>query len=487
MVHKHTWLAVMAVTVAVLTASSAPAASAADEAPLVVMDLGTEGAPFDFGLWLADALGSGEVTVRWPDYDEAGKVEGPAACIVTWSDPERGSDWRRRMRAHLRAGGGVVYVVDAGRKHLRAARNLWSYLGVDLEAADGETGFAGWGRHPITKGLPSIGAADPRTYISGPGAVTLIRFGSRALAAAFDWGDQGRGVIIDHAVMTGQLNSSTPRTALREFLVRSVLWAAGSYQPPSSSQRPKPGVGSGTGTTGQTPAETGEGGEGLQWPRPEPVGPMSGDSALIDIVARDESWERITTVVTDAAKSAGLRTDAMTQDKPAGDSRLSDRALRDVDLLIIGAAREDFDYAQARAVRDFFDRGGRLLLLPRDEPKPHPCMIAFNRILAELELAASLGRPRGQVVFQKHEITRGLYKRTSFSPEQMLALMGAQVWGWQTDPLVTVADRVAAAAWETEHSRLVIMDAGLLLPSNQREPDLFITLLNNAVEWLKGG
>ena len=70
---------------AAIPASRAPAV-ADDNAPLVVLDLATEGAPFDFGLWLADRLDAEDLQVRWPDHDEAGEVEGNPACVVAWSE-----------------------------------------------------------------------------------------------------------------------------------------------------------------------------------------------------------------------------------------------------------------------------------------------------------------------------------------------------------------------------------------------------------------
>ena len=113
-------------------------------------------------------------------------------------------------------------------------------------------------------------------------------------------------------------------------------------------------------------------------------------------------------------------------------------------------------------------------------------MVAFNRVLSALELAASLGRQRGRAEFRRHEVTHGLHHRTSFQDDELQLGPGAQVWAWQTAPLVTVLGSVAAAAQETESSRLVIMDAGLLLPWGESNPRLFVTMTENAIEWLAG-
>lgn len=452
---------------AALTLPLAPV-MADDQAPLVALELTTTGPSYDFGMWMLDVLAGEDLTVRWPEQDQAGEMEGTAACVVTWSDPERPGDWGRRMRALMRQGMGMVFVVGAGRSHVRTSRNFWSNLEVDIEQAGGEAGFATWGRHPITEELPNIGVADPQSYISGPGATPLIRFGGQSLAAAFDWGDQGRAVIIDHAILSSQLSTSSPRPALRQFLVRSVLWAAGAY--PAAATEP-------TTPTAEPPVP--------EEPRLEPLEPMAGDRVLVDIAADDNGWAEIRQSVVSVLEREQLSVRSVRG--PEGQERLTEDELAQRGLVVIGAARADFSYSEALALRRFFERGGRILLLLRDEKRPHPRMVALNRLLSELELAASLGRLKGKAEFRAHEITRELYLRTVFAQDEPQVGPGAQVWAWQADPLVTVRGGVAAAALQTENSRLVIMDAGLLLPWREGGTDPFLTLLEGALRWLVGG
>jgi len=462
---SRTWRLMLVPLLVALALGLAPGALAlADDGPLVVLDLATEGPAFDFGLWLIDRLGSEDLTVRWPDHDEAGELQGNPTCVVTWSNPARGGDWERRMREHLRRGGGMLYVVGEGTRNLRAARDFWSFMDVDIEAAGGESGYARWGVHPLTQGLPNIGAADPGAYISGTGASPLIRFGGQALAVAFDWGDLGRAVIIDGAILTSQLSASQPRPALRELLPRCVLWTAGgplsvAVQPPAEETTPPvftPGTGG--------------------------VGALGADRVLVDIAGGDAGWSQVSDLVGQA-----LASERLTAERPPGEaSGLTDASLSGVGMAVIGAARDDFSWSEALALRRFFGSGGRLLLLVRDEPKPHPRMVAFNRLLGELGLAATLGRRAGKAELHPHPVTQRLGGPAALQALTPLAGPGAAIWDWRADPLVTVAGSVAAAALQTDDSRLVIMDAGLLLPARNNEPDTFIQLLDSSVQWLAG-
>ncbi len=457
------------IVLAAVVAVAAPAvARADDDAPLVLLDLATIGPTYDFGVWLMDALDDEGLRGRWPDFDEAGEVEESPACVVTWSDPSRGGVWTKRMRGHLSRGGGMIYIVGTGPRHLRAARDFWAWLGIDIEAADGEAGFARWGRHPLTEGLPNIGAADPGAYISGAGGSPLIRCGGDALAMAFDWGEQGRGVIVDQGVLGDQLNSAQPRPALRELLMRCARWTAGAA-PPADQDTDVP----------DTDAPD------VDIPEPVAIGAMASDRVLVDIAADDQEWPRISERVVSALEAADLRVEMA--DAAQGQPRLTEESLAGMGMVVIGAARDDFTWSEGLALRRFVDAGGRALLLVREQKKPHARMVSFNGLLVELELAASLGRRRGKVQLHRHAITKGVGSRSVLRSEDILVGPGARIWAWQADPVISVFGSVAAAAEQTETSRLFIMDAGLLLPWQQRDPaDSIFAVLTNAVKWLTG-
>jgi hypothetical protein len=362
----------------------------------------------------------------------------------------------------------MIYIVGTGPRHLRAARDFWSWLGIDIEAADGEAGFARWGRHPLTEGLPNIGAADPGAYISGAGGTPLIRFGGDALAMAFDWGEQGRGVIVDQGVLGDQLNSAQPRPALRELLMRCARWTAGAA-PPADQDTDVP----------DTDAPD------VDIPEPVAIGAMASDRVLLDIAADDQEWPRISERVVSALEAADLRVEMA--DAAQGQPRLTEESLAGMGMVVIGAARDDFTWSEGLALRRFVDAGGRALLLVREQKKPHARMVSFNGLLVELELAASLGRRRGKVQLHRHAITKGVGSRSVLRSEDILVGPGARIWAWQADPVISVFGSVAAAAEQTETSRLFIMDAGLLLPWQQHDPaDSIFAVLTNAVKWLRG-
>ena len=174
-------------------------------------------------------------------------------------------------------------------------------------------------------------------------------------------------------------------------------------------------------------------------------------------------------------------------DAAQGQPRLTEASLASMGMVVIGAAREDFTWSEGLALHRFVDAGGRVLLLARDQKKPHARMVSFNGLLVELELAASLGRRRGKVELHRHAITKGVGSRSVLRSEDIVAGPGARIWAWQADPVISVHGSVAAAAVQTETSRLFIMDAGLLLPWQQHDPaDSIFEVLSNAVEWLAG-
>jgi hypothetical protein len=230
--------------IALLIGLAATAAAAQGAEPLVVIDLPDEGPQHQFGDWLQSALSGEQVRARWSRVsDTTGQQEAPA-CIVTWSDPQRGAGGTRRLRGHVRDGGGIVYVVGEGTRHVRRARTFLGPLDVNVTELDGGASSAQWASHPLTDGSPDLGAVIAGSSISGVGGSPLIRSGGRQIATAFDWGPLGRAVILDQSVLFDQLHAASPRPAVRDFLVRATLWAAraGESAPdrPETATRPEP-------------------------------------------------------------------------------------------------------------------------------------------------------------------------------------------------------------------------------------------------------
>jgi len=258
--HLTLYLAFLALACATICC---PVAVAQQDQPLVLFDLATLGPPYDFGAWLQDALAREPLELRWPDLDEAGALEDVPACVVTWSDPTRSGDEARQLRGQLRHAGGMVYVVGGGRAHLSAARAFWAPLDVNLRQASGGSGFPEWSDHPLTEGLTSLGAATPSCLISGPSGEPLIAVAGQATAMGFDWGGQGRSVVVDQALFGDPLSSQRPRPAMRQFLVRCVRWTA-----EASAAQPSPGPGPGT-QPGPKPEPE------FDIPEPGPIQPLS--------------------------------------------------------------------------------------------------------------------------------------------------------------------------------------------------------------------
>ena len=126
-------------------------------------------------LGIAQALIGEPVTVAWPEVDDEPPPEDGPAAIVTWSDPGLGGTQMRVLRERVRAGGGLVYVVGAGEANIQRARALLGPLDVNVEEADGGSGYASWAEHPLTAGAAAIGAVTPGATVSGVGGSPLAQ------------------------------------------------------------------------------------------------------------------------------------------------------------------------------------------------------------------------------------------------------------------------------------------------------------------------
>jgi len=440
---------------------------AQEEEPLVLLDLATLGPPYDFGTWLQDTLADEPLEMRWPDLDEAGGLAEVPSCVVTWSDPDRTGDEVRQLRGHLRRGDGMLYVVGASRAHLAAARSFWAPLHVNVQAATAVSGFPAWGDDPLTQGLPALGATTANVTLSGRHGKPLIRVAGQPVAMSFDWGEGGRAVIVDQALLGDPLSTQRPPVAIRDFLVRCVLWPAesrGAPAPPEPEPEPTPEPEPATEVT-QAP----------------PIGPPASKRALVDMGALEDSWPEIKARVVAALEGADLRVREARMRE--GEPVLTSESLDGVGVLALGSCR-DIAQSEAMAVSRFYAAGGRLLLVAHTTGHTlhRLWMIEFNEILAELELSASLARPHGQAEFSEHPITRRLRGPVT-------APGGVQIWTYLADTLVEVFGLPAAVAQQTQTSRAVLMDGGLLLPMpGEEEPaGEFTTMLERSVKWLIEG
>lgn len=454
-----------------LLAMVATCAQAQGGDPLVAIDLPTIGPQSRFGGWLEDALRDEDVRVRWPHLDEIGELEDTPACVVTWSEPERGTRETKSLRGHIRGGGGLIYVVGEGREHIRRARTLLGPLDIDVRELDGGAGAADWADHPLTEDRPSLGAVSGEASISGPGAMPLIRTAGRQIAAAFDWGPLGRAIVIDHSVLFDQLHESSPRPAVRGFLVAATLWTA---------------------RVGEEPVDVTEAPDRPDIPSIDELigngaaGPIQHRTAVVDLPDDDKNdWAALRNLLLTELERGDLDVD-----KPArreGEPLLDSGALERAGLVVIGSGREgeDVHWSEPLALGWFFNRGGRILAIPNAAGGTMGRMVGFNELLTQLRIAVSLGRENGRAQFASHPITEGIRM-----PEDGLRMRGgAQVWAPLTEPLVTVRRRPAAAAWQLGEGRIVIIDGQLLLAQRkQDEPHpQMVRLLRNSIEWLIGG
>ncbi len=454
-----------------LLALTAPS-GAQDGGPPVVLDLPGAGPQHSLGAWLAQALVGKPVTVGGPEAHEGPLLEQPAAAIVTWSDPGRDGLAMKRLRAHVRNGGGLVYVVGAGEANIQRARSLLGPLDVNVEEADGGSGYASWVEHPLTEGAEAIGAVTPGATISGTGGSSLAEVNGEAVAMAFDWGPLGRAVVLDQSMIFDHLHRDSPRPAVRAVLVDAVLWAARAEASGAEI------------TTEGPPGPAPEGPEGPVWgdlPEPGPVGSPAHMAALLDVPEEGDGWPEIRNLLLRELERADLTVDAPHVDE--GAPVITAERLEQAGVLVVGSGRESVSFTEPVAVERFFVEGGRLLFIGHARARSQKRMIGFNELLTGLQIATTLNRPGGEVALMPHAITEGLAPA-----EEMRVRGGMQIWAPLTDTLVEVAGRPAAAAWQSGEGRVVVIDGELLRPRDdeRRAPEAMRRLLRNAIKWLLG-
>lgn len=455
---------------AALIGGAAAFAWAQDAEPLISIDLPSMGPQYRFGDWLEGALRDEEVMVRWPHLDEIGGLEDEPTAVVTWSDPERGPGETKRLRGHVRSGGGLIYVIGEGKRDLQRARTLLGPLDIDVRPLDGGAGAAEWAAHPLTEGSEGLGAVNAGSSISGVGAMPLIRTGGRQIAAAFDWGPMGRAVVLDHSVLFDQLHEAAPRPAVRDFLVRATLWVARGGEegaaPPQTPDRPEiPTIDELIGQDGASR--------------------ITFDTAVLDLPdGKKDNWPDLRELLTTELERAGIEMSVPQQRQ--GDPLLDSGELERAGLVVIGSARgaDEVHWSEPLALGWFFNRGGRILAIPHAAGGTLYRMVGFNKLLTQLRIAVSLERDNGRAHLALHPITRGIR-----IPEDGLRVReGAQVWAPLTDPLVTVRSRPAAIAWQLGNGRIVVIDGELLLAQRgeQKPYPEMVALLRDSIEWLMG-
>ncbi len=453
-------------------AFAAPCAARGQES-VVELDLPTEGPQFSFGSWLQQALAGESVIVRWPDADRVGPPGEVPACIVTWSKPKRSGRDTRRLRAQVREGRGLVYVIGAGKAHINRARRFWGALDVVIEEADGGSGYAEWAPHPLTEGAGNIGSVTPGATISGVGGSPLVTVGGQPVAIAFDWGPLGRAVIIDQALIFGQLHQESPRPAMRDMLVAAVKWAAG--PPPDEAQVATPKI---PRFHDEQPATS-------IWSdlaEPGPVSPPAAMTALLDVPEEGDGWPEIRPLLVRELERAELEIEVA---PPAaeGEPVITPRLLERTGVLVVGSGRESVHYTEPVEVGRFFDEGGRLLFIGHARPRSQRRMIGFNQLLSAFPITTTLNRFGGRAELVPHPITEGLP-----APEDRKIRPGLRIWSPLADVLVRVGDQPAAAAWQLGDGRVVVIDGELLRPQGDDDQamETFRLLLRRSVEWLLG-
>lgn len=488
-------------------------AAAAGAGPLIIVDLPTGGA-------LGDVSASALRTLKSNGYDvvrlgiddvDLANADVAALCFGTSSELRRqiGGD----IAAAVKKGAGVVYLAGSTSGEIREDGEFLSRLGLKLTGASAREADARIARHRITSGLDASRLAGPPIpyEMVGRSQSAVLRQEGRAIAVTTDY-LKGR-VVVWPAEMMAAAPGDAQSSLKAELLARSMAWAAGSNEPEKAytggAAPTQPGAGKGNGGPasdaqrrsykedkgeqgavspgpGQPTEFRGDGPDRPTRPPDRPIPPATdlppvttglSNVALVDMSGTDDNWPKLAAIVESAVTGAGLSTRAIEYRPGVTSEPLARYMSASPSLLVIGSHR-DFTHAEARAVGNHVRTGGALLAVAYAQPKTQLRMPQFNKILGEFGLAAKLTRPKGRAVVIEQPITRGVHLVDVGS--------GIGIWGFGDWELVTVEGESVASAMVAGSGRVVIIDGGLLLSSNEREATEFAQLLSQALAWLTG-
>ncbi len=488
-------------------------ASAACAGPLIVVDLPTGGALGDASASAVRTLESNGYEVVRLGIDDFDLASADIAALCFGSSSELRRQIGGDIAAAVKKGAGVVYLAGSTRGEARDDGEFLARLELKLTGASAREADARISRHRITQGLDASRLVGPPVpyEIVGRSQNALLRQEGRAIAVASEF-VKGRVVVWPAEMMAA--GPGDDQASLRtELLARSLAWAAGSNEPEKAytgwSAPAQPGAATANGGPasdaqrrsykddkgeqgsvppgpGQPEDFQGDGPDRPTRPPDRPIPPadnlppvtttLSG-VALLDIGGTDDDWPKLAGIVEQAVTRAGSSTRGLEYRPEVTPEPLARYMSTSPSLLVIGSHR-DFTYSEARAVGNHVRTGGALLAVAYAQPKTQLRMTQFNKILGEFGLAAKLTRPKGRAVVVDQPITRGVH---------LVELDGGiGIWGFGDWQLVTVEGESVASAMVAGSGRVVVIDGGVLLSSNEREATEFAQLLSQALAWLTG-
>jgi len=444
-------------------------------APLVIIDLPSSGGLGHNVSHAAGALQQQGFDVNWFGRDDVPTEGIEQAVVCCMSDSAMRNKVAEDISALVRAGGGLLYLLNSDQEQLKRDQDFLHDLGLHVRYQPESVAEIEIARHEITEGISAFRSpAIPFTLV-GEANATLARQGSRVVAAAKVLG-KGRVVVLPiDLVSATRVDVAPPREQVR-LLAQAAAWAAGvaiadkTYpedakpEYPDKPQPDKPQV--------ETPDKPLPPMEDI----PQPSMEMA-STAIWEIGGDDDKWPQIGAVVEEVLRGAGLQTRKLAYHPEQEPEPLVSRMPTAPSLLVVGSHRE-FTCGEAVAVGNHVRSGGALLAVATASHYTQKRLVALNRILAEFGLAVRFARLAGRAHIATQPLTKGV------NLQQIPG--GISVWGFDDWELVAVGNESVASATLCAQGRVFVMDGGILVADDKRTSEESKQLLGNAVMWLIG-
>ena len=378
--------------------------------------------------------------------------------LVTDDDHLADEATRTRLLAWVRAGGGLVLLVQPGEDHYAQATQFLEPLGAQVsELGEGDNRVR-LASTPVTQGLTLAGPVSVRMKITGTGLRPLAWAGNQVALAQIPAG-AGGVIVLPASLLLTSLRQRPPDPAPLTLAARATLWA---NRPFGSAVSPTPPV---------VPPPT----------PPATLPPAAATSlplettdfagiTLYDCRAADDSWPQINDLVQGLLRDEGFEMKAL--DIQLGASSLVAALQSQPKLAVLGTWRQ-LSEAETIAIYYYVLGGGRLLALANATTATQVRLTYLNSALTAFGVVVSLGRPAGATsIYPASPLKDVLH-----GPDKLPA--GIQVDGDGAMKALLVDRYAALATARRGAGRLLVLDARPLVDSAEYRADL-----KEGIKWL---
>ena len=378
--------------------------------------------------------------------------------LVTDDDHLADEATRTRLLAWVRAGGGLVLLVQPGDDHYAQATQFLQPLGAQVSGLGEGDNRVRLASTPVTQGLTLAAPVSVRMKITGTGLRPLAWAGNQ-IALAQVPADAGGVIVLPASLLLWALRQRPPDPAPITLAARATQWANRPFGAPVGTVPP-----------GEPPP-----------PAPVPLPPPAATSlpleatdfagiTLYDCRAADDSWPQINDLVQGLLRDEGFEMKAL--DVQSGASSLVAALQSQPKLAVLGTWRQ-LSEAETIAIYYYVLGGGRLLALAHATTATQVRLTYLNSALTAFGVVVSLGRPAGATsIYPASPLKDVLH-----GPDKLPA--GVHVDGDGALKALLVDRYAALATARRGAGRLVVLDARPLVDSAEYRADL-----KEGIKWL---